>query len=56
MKLKFRKTISKVGYPLLLPLAACVKKLKTDLTLAEARRIVAEVYDLSQDSTRIGGG
>ena len=54
--MNIRKTISNVGYPLLLPLSACAKALKTDLTLAEARRIVAEVYDPSHDSTRIGGG
>ena len=46
--MNIRKIISSIGYPLLRPLSACMKMQTSKMTIAEARRIVAEVYDLNR--------
>ncbi len=46
--MNIRKIISSIGYPLLRPLSACMKMQTSKMSIAEARRIVAEVYDLNR--------
>lgn len=54
--MNIRKIVSSIGYPLLRPLSACMKMQRSNMTLTEARRIVAEVYDLNHHVPIMGGG
>ena len=54
--MNIRKIISSIGYPMLRPISSCMKLQKTSLSLTEARHIIAEVYNIQQDSNKLGGG
>ena len=53
--MNLRKLVSSIGYPVLRPLSACMKVQTSSMALAEARRIVADVYDIDRQ-TIAGGG
>lgn len=53
--MNLRKLVSLIGYPVLRPLSACMKVQTSNMTPDEARRIVADVYDLDRQAIAGGG-
>lgn len=54
--MNLRKLVSSIGYPVLCPLSACMKVQTSSMAPDEARRIVADVYDLDRQAIAGGGG